>query len=107
MSEKPNKVELHATGVRFYSAADEDAFFSWLKKLPFVRRAEGRGLSLYIDVNPLSIDEDGLRELLALFRRYEVDLAQLIVFDRDEFSDWFRDPRTYWHKAVFGAGDRR
>jgi predicted RNA-binding protein associated with RNAse of E/G family len=105
MSEKnPSKIELQATGVRFYSAGDEEAFFSWLKKLPFVERTEGRGLTLYMEINSRAVDEDGLRELIALFRRYGVDLAQLVAFDRDEFSDWFRDPRAYWYKAIFAAG---
>jgi hypothetical protein len=101
MSTSPS-VELQATGVRFYSQGDEAAFFGWLSKLPFVERYEGRGLTLYISVNAMAVDEDGLRELLALFRRYGVELKQLAVFDRDEFADWFRSEHAYWHKGVFG-----
>lgn len=71
-------------------------------KLPFVDRYEGRGPTLYASINPLAVDEDGLREMLALFRRYGIGLRQLAVFDRDEFSEWFRDKRAYWHKDVFG-----
>jgi hypothetical protein len=40
--------------------------------------------------------------MLALFRRYGVELRQLAAFDRDEFAEWFRDKQAYWHKDVFG-----
>ena len=96
-------IELQATGVRFFSQGDEEAFFSWLSKLTCVKRYEGRGLTLYISVDPEAVDEDGLRELLAMFRRYGVELKQLAVFDRDEFADWFRSDQAYWYKEVFGA----
>lgn len=95
-------VELQATGVRYFSQGDEAAFFRWLKELPFVDHFEGRGLTLYIKVDSLAVDEEGLRELLALFHRYNVDLAQLVVFDRDEFVDWFRRADAYWYKDIFG-----
>jgi hypothetical protein len=49
-----------------------------------------------------AVDERGLRELIALFRRYRVGLKQLAVFDRGEFADWFRSEQAYWHKEVFG-----
>jgi hypothetical protein len=102
MSDSSGFVELQATGVRFYSHRDETAFFGWLAKLDCVERYEGRGLTLFISVNAEAVDEDDLRELLALFRRYGVDLKQLAVFDRSEFADWFRSEQAYWHKEVFG-----
>ena len=95
-------VELEATGVRLFSQGDESAFFGWLKTLPFVEHIEGRGLTIYIRVNSAVVDEDGLRELLALFWRYSVELAQLVAFDREEFAEWFRRADAYWHKDVFG-----
>lgn len=54
-------------------------------------------------VNSSAIDEDGLRELLALFRRYGVDMAQLVAFDREEFAEWFRRADAYWHNDIFGS----
>ncbi len=102
MSASLTTVELEAVGVRYFSPCDEEAFFEWLNKLPFVVRYEGRGRSLYISVNSMAVDEDGLREMLALFRRYGVGLRQLALFDRDEFADWFRNEQAYWYKEVFG-----
>lgn len=101
MNTLPTLIELEAPGVRFYSQGDEQAFFEWLDKLPFVERYEGRGRILYISANLLAVDEDGLREILALFRRYDVGLRQLAAFDRDEFSDWFRNEQAYWYKDIF------
>ena len=102
MSSPSATVELHASGVRFFSAGDESAFFGWLKSLSCVKHIEGRGRTIYISVDVSAIDDNGLRELLALFHRYEVDMAQLIAFDRDEFAGWFRRRNSYWHRAVFG-----
>ena len=98
----PGTVELRATDVRFFSHGDESAFFGWLNGMPFVEHYEGHGRTLHIMVNPAAVDENGLREILALFRRYGVGLKQLAVFDKDEFADWFRDERAYWHTEVFG-----
>lgn len=103
MIDQPITVELQATEVMFFSQGDEAAFFGWLESLPFVERIEGRGRTLFIKIDSSAIDEDGLRELLALFRRYGVDMAQLIAFDREEFVEWFCCPEAYWYNNVFGS----
>jgi len=92
---------LSAKRVWHYSECDEAAFFEWLDKLPCVKRYEGELDVLSIYVDEAKVDESALRELLALFRRYAVEMKQLRVFDRREFAAWFRDPRAYWHAAVF------
>jgi hypothetical protein len=97
-----NLIELEATGVRFFSEYDESAFFDWLNKLACVQKYEGHGRTLYITVNSEAVDEDALREFLALFRRYGVAMRQLIAFDRDEFAEWFREECAYWYSEVFG-----
>lgn len=102
MSRSPTTVELEATGVRYFSRGDEDAFFAWLNKLPCVVRCEGHLRTVYITVDPTAVDQDGLRELLALFRRYGVGLRQLAVFDRSEFRDWFRNKQAFWYEEIFG-----
>ncbi|BAE66803.1 hypothetical protein [Xanthomonas oryzae pv. oryzae MAFF 311018] len=103
MIDQPTTVELQATGVRFFSRGDETAFFGWIKSFPFVEQIEGHGRTLFMKVNSSAIDEDGLRELLALFRRYGVDMAQLVAFDREEFAEWFRRADAYWHNDIFGS----
>lgn len=96
-------VEIQAVGVFFFSHADERAFLGWLDAMPFVERLDRSGRTLHIFINDLAVDEDGLRDLLALFRRYEVQgLSQLAAFDRDEFAGWFRDKEKYWYEEIFG-----
>lgn len=88
--------------MRFYSQYDESVFFKWLRDLPCVERFEGRGRVLFITVQSNLIDENALRELLALFHRYGVDKRQLAQFDRAEFVDWFQNPNASWYSEVFG-----
>ena len=102
MAEKRQPLELQANRVRYYSPSDEEAFFAWLDKIPCVEDRHGRGDTLRIFVNAAAVDEQGLRELIALFYRYEIDQRQLAAFDRSEFAPWFRDKGSYWHKGVFG-----
>lgn len=89
--------------VWYYSECDEAAFFEWLDKLSCVKRYEGELDVSSIYVDEAKVSENALRELLALFRRYAVEMKHLRVFDRDEFASWFRDPRAYWYAAVFQA----
>lgn len=96
-----NIVEIEATEVRFFSQYDESAFFDWLKKISCVKKSEGRGSTLYILIDRMSVDEDALRELLALFHRYDIDMRQLVTFDCTEFSTWFHNKQAYWYKKVF------
>ncbi|MBF0474977.1 MAG: hypothetical protein HQK59_03935 [Deltaproteobacteria bacterium] len=96
-------IELEARRVRFFSPGDEEAFFEWLNKLHCVREYVGRSYVLHVSINKADVDEDALRELLALFHRYGVDMKQLCVFDCSDFAEWFRDSTAYWFDSVFGA----
>lgn len=94
-------IELEATDIRFFSELDEVAFFDWLGKLSCIQKNEGRGNKLYITVNSAIVDEDDLRELLALFHRYGIAMRQLEVFNRPEFAEWFHNKEAYWYITVF------
>jgi len=96
-------VELVASKVRFFSQNDEAAFFEWLNKLTCLNSYEGRGANLYIYINRISVDEGNLRELLSLFRRFDVEMAQLSVFDNELFENWFRNKKSYWYEAIFNS----
>jgi hypothetical protein len=85
----------------WYSQHDEDVFFRWLTKVKSVVRVHGRLHTLYIEVQVAQFDERDLREILALFRRYHVDLAQLAKLQRKTNSEWFRDESKWWHRPVF------
>jgi hypothetical protein len=95
-------VELRAENVIYYSQNDEAAFFEWLAKMPCVIKVDGRGHMLFVRVNPVLVDQYNLRDLLALFHRYKIDMKQLVALDRPEFSSWFHDKEKYWYAEVFG-----
>ncbi|HEY9142010.1 MAG TPA: hypothetical protein VIN93_14025 [Bryobacteraceae bacterium] len=96
-----NTVELKAQVACFFSQLDEDAFFEWLKKLPCVLNVEGKGDTLFIRVLKSRVDEYALRDLLALFQRYRIDMKQLSTFDKRGFSNWFHNKNAYWYESVF------
>lgn len=93
---------LVATSVRFYHENDERAFFAWLKRIACVERFEGDGRDLLITLSRVPRDDD-LRELVAFFYRYKIDMRQLASFSAGSTKAWFRDPKMYWHRRVFGA----
>jgi hypothetical protein len=95
------------TGVKFYHLSDERAFFEWLTRIPCVQSCEGdgnRGLVVRLKRRP---GKDDLRQLVALCRRYGVDMKQLGKFETAKNRVWFRDPQTPWYRAVFGKTSAR
>ncbi|HTS78866.1 MAG TPA: hypothetical protein VMG40_21825 [Bryobacteraceae bacterium] len=97
-------IEFKAQRTVFFSQLDEDSFFGWLEKLPCVSGFQGRGDVLLIRVLQSRVDEGALRDLLALFYRYRIEMGQLAVFDKPEFAHWFHKKSAYWYKRVFGSG---
>lgn len=96
-----SSLTLVATEVVYYSPLDENAFFQWLDKIGCVARYEGRGSDLTISLSR-EPDDDELRELIALFYRYGVDMRQLAIFGEGRARAWFRKRGMFWHDAVFG-----
>ncbi len=92
---------LVASGVTYYHANDEAAFFEWLERIECVASygGEGRDLFLSLKRRPTKLD---LQELLAFFFRYQIDMAQLAQFETKKNRDWFCDRQKYWHEKVFG-----
>jgi len=93
---------LVATGVTYYHQNDENAFFEWLARIRCVDCFEGRGRDLVIHLSRPPSDAD-LRELVAFFYRYGIDMRQLERFGTGDSRTWFRNPEAFWHMRVFGA----
>jgi hypothetical protein len=91
---------------RYGSQGDERAFFEWIERIPCIERFWGSGPALYLQVPRRRISDACLRELLALFRRYDIDMSQLAQFENASNRRWFRNPAAYWYKAVFGKAVR-
>jgi len=92
---------LVATSVVYYSPLDEGAFFAWLDRIDCVARYDGLASDLTITLSRAP-DDDELREFIALFHRYGVDMRQLALFGEGAGRAWFRKPNMFWHAAVFG-----
>lgn len=97
---------LVATSVTYYSSLDENAFFQWLDRIGCVAGYEGRGLDLTITLGRTPNDEE-LREIIALFYRYGVDMRQLASFSKERGRAWFRRQGMFWREAVFGNDNDR
>ncbi len=91
---------LVASGVRYLSEGDERAFFGWLGRLECVQSFKGAGADLFISLSRAPTDDD-LRELIALFYRYEIDLTQIAKHLTAGNAAWLRDAETYWHTRMF------
>lgn len=97
-------ITLVAREVMYFSAGDEHCFFAWLDRIAAVKSVRGRGRDVAIELDENACTDADLRELLALFHRYGVELQQLRQLITNANAHWFRDnQRTYWHDAVFGA----
>ena len=92
---------LIASEVLFFSACDENAFFEWLARLDCVAEYYGEGVDLHILLNGVLLDDSSLRELLALFFRYGVEMTNMYVLETHSNRSWFRNPGAYWYTRVF------
>lgn len=98
-----SRVVLVAESVRFRSDGDERAFFEWLGRIRAVGDLRGEGRTLLVPVRS-KMDEISLRELLALFARYRIDMKQFAQFRTTTNERWFTNPRAFWFRKVFQPG---
>lgn len=91
---------LKCKGVMFYSQGDERSFFEFAESIKGVRKVEGVGDEIRIHVLA-RLSDRSLRDLLALFRRYEIEMGQLRQFLTVRNRKWFGDAGKFWFKGVF------
>jgi hypothetical protein len=94
---------LRMAHLTWFSHLDEDHFFAWLQEIPAVKRVTGLPAGIEVLVKE-PIDKASLYDLIVLMTRYGLDrkcLRPLCESHKDR--RWFTDPKTYWHKAVFGG----
>lgn len=84
-----NENVLVCRSVRFYSQRDEHYFFEWIQSIRSIARYDGVGEELYLYCHNTLISDDDLRELLALFYRYKIEMKQLAIFLHEKNKDWF------------------
>jgi hypothetical protein len=88
----------------YYSHSDEAAFFHWLQSIPGVTGVRGQGRELVIRLKSKRLSQTALRELIALYRRYNGRMSELQQFANDTNRNWFQNSDTYWYKEVFMEG---
>ena len=88
-------ITLVAKQVRYFSSFDENAFFYWLNKIEGI---SWRGMrdELHIDVPAFEVPDDVVRELIALFFRYEIELKQIRNLINASNNAWISNPKAYW-----------
>jgi hypothetical protein len=90
-------VRLDCSGVRFGSQLDEKHLFTWAEEIACFVRWEHDILV----VKSRRISAESLRDLIALFWRYNIPMKQLAKFENSNNSAWFTNPIMYWHLKVF------
>jgi hypothetical protein len=91
-------VRLDCSGVTFGSQLDERHLFEWAMQIPGVVRWESDTLVM----KSLKLSQATLRDLLALFSRYQIPMKQLAQFKNVRNEMWFASPQMYWHTRIFG-----
>lgn len=89
--------------MHYYSRADEAAFFGWLHSISGVTEVRGQGRELVIQLKSKKLSQTALRELIALYRRYDGNMSELEQFVNDTNRSWFQHPDADWHSAVFAV----
>jgi len=89
------KIDIQPT--TYYSEQDEENFFTWALDIECVERTH----SGYLFIDKLSVNENSLRELIALFHRYNVNSTCLAVFCNSENEAWFKNSEMYWYNNIF------
>ncbi|MFT3735484.1 MAG: hypothetical protein QM776_10735 [Rhodocyclaceae bacterium] len=75
--------------MRYGSPGDEAAFFNWLQAIPGVVNVSGVGTELHIRFRSKRLSTPALRELFALYDRYDGDTTELVIFRSAANAAWF------------------
>lgn len=95
-----NTITLICKDIFFYSNLDEAVFFEWIKKISSIQDCKGVADELHLDVK-VAMSDDALRNLIALFARYAIEMNDLKQFVTDENRQWFKNKQAYWYSNVF------
>jgi len=85
----------------YWGSGDEKAFFTWLVSIKGVKRTEGIGTDLWIYLRSRCLSDSALRDMIAIYKRYDGDMRQLAQFVTQKNKHWFKDPKQYWYKDIF------
>lgn len=90
----------------FFAYKDEYYFFTWLESIPAVTSVIGNpstlGASAGLEVKLKNLDKAGLRDLIALSRRYGLRNKGLAALCHSENEAWFKNKEAPWYPDIFG-----
>lgn len=95
-----NNIILICKEVFFYSDLDEAVFFEWIKKIASIQDCKGVADELHLEIKA-NVSDDELREIIALFSRYDIDMTRLKQFVTDNNKSWFQNEQAYWYSDIF------
>lgn len=84
----------------WFAYSDEKNFFGWLESIPSVVKVVGLGRTLELRLKE-PVDDESLRDLIALLTRYNLDCTALAVLATAKNRTWFKDKKKYWYASVF------
>ena len=94
---------LECKKVGFYAEGDELSFFNWIESIKAIKKYYGEGDIIYLKLSASKLSDSNLRELIALFYRYKIEMTQLKQFLNESNESWFqKNPQSFWHRKVFG-----
>lgn len=96
-----NYMEIKIKLVPFYSKGDEGRLFQGLKDIPAIADIVGVGQSLVFDMDIQQLNDDMLRELIALLWRYGISLRPLSELSSDGKFTWIKNDKFFWYKNMF------
>lgn len=90
---------------KYYSYLDEENFFKWIESNPAVTAVERQGGRLIISFKSARIAEQDLRDLIAVFARYQISMRDIKKFAAGEHKQWLNNPDAYWYRSIFEGCD--
>lgn len=75
--------------VKYYGLIDEAIFFDWLYQIDSIVRLWGYGADLYLFLKSNTIPPEDFFEILTFFKRYRINVKQLIPYMTDDVIEFF------------------
>lgn len=94
-------IKLICKKVIFFSQNDESAFFEWISKIKGIKKWEGVGDEIQLYLPKSAVSNRCLRDLNALFRRYDIDQLQLQPLISDKNRQRFINYGNGGHHNVY------
>jgi hypothetical protein len=95
------KIELSIENCFFYSSGDESLFFDGLNRLKAIKNIKGYGRVLTMDILLAKINQESLRDLMAILKRYNIPLKSIKGLALKKNYSWLHHPQAYWHNDFF------